>query len=59
MSKFDTLKYIFDNLINKTLIYDFNIHIDLIIFNIISKFSQNMIYAFEKFSNFYKQNVIE
>ena len=49
MSRLDTSKYIFDNLVNRTLAYDLDTHIGLVTFSTTPKLSQNITYALEDF----------
>ena len=49
MSRLDTSKYIFDNLVNRTLAYDLDTHIGLVTFSTTPKLSQNITHALEDF----------
>ena len=49
MSRLDTAKYIFDNLVNRTLAYDLDTHIGLVTFSTTPKLSQNITHVLEDF----------
>ena len=59
MSRLDTSKYIFDNLVNRSLAYDLNTHIGLVTFSTSPLLAQNVTHALEDFrssSNKMKSN---